>query len=84
MMNHKDNNIEHHCHALGCKTLVPPELLMCLKHWRMVPKDIQKRVWAHYRDGQCDDKNPSKEWHQAADEAINAVAIKEGIIKSGE
>lgn len=50
---------------------------MCLKHWRMVPRAIQQRVWGEYRQGQCDDKNPSKAWHSAADAAIAAVAAKE-------
>jgi hypothetical protein len=67
----------HHCHAKGCSVEVKPELLMCYKHWRMVPKAIQKKVWEHYRPGQCNDKNPSKEWHQAADEAIKYVYEKE-------
>jgi hypothetical protein len=43
----------------------------------MVPKAIQKRVWATYRVGQCDDKNPSQEWMQAADDAIQCVYEKE-------
>jgi hypothetical protein len=43
----------------------------------MVPKSIQDRVWATYRRGQCDDKNPSAEWHKAADDAISAVLKKE-------
>jgi hypothetical protein len=56
---------------------VPPEMLMCRKHWYMVPKPIRDRVWAEYRHGQCDDKNPSAAWHSAADAAINAVATRE-------
>jgi hypothetical protein len=67
----------HRCHARGCKVAVKPELLMCLKHWRMVPRAIQARVWQHYRPGQCDDKRPSEEWHKAADDAIEAVAARE-------
>ena len=66
--------MEHTCHARGCKVPVKPELLMCLRHWRMVPKRIQRAVWKHYREGQCDDKNPSYEWHHAADAAIASVA----------
>lgn len=42
----------------------------------MVPRDIQRRVWATYRPGQCDDKAPSESWHEAADAAIAAVALK--------
>ena len=51
---------------------------MCLRHWRMVPRKIQRAVWATYRDGQCDDMNPSKEWHCAADAAIGFVAVRDG------
>jgi hypothetical protein len=69
---------EHLCHAEGCTTPVPPELLMCWPHWRRVPKVIQRRVWVNYRDGQCDDMKPSDEWHAAARDAIKAVAEKEG------
>ena len=67
----------HHCHARGCSISTPPEKLMCLRHWRMVPVVIQRAVWRTYRPGQCDDKRPSMEWHRAADAAIAAVAIKE-------
>ena len=51
---------------------------MCLRHWRMVPKVIQRAVWNHYRPGQCDDKRPSPAWHEAADAAIGYVARLEG------
>ena len=72
------NQRPHTCHAMDCETECPPEYLMCGRHWRMVPKKLQRRVWATYREGQCDDMNPSAEWHVAADAAICAVAIKEG------
>lgn len=68
----------HTCHARGCDKPVPPERLMCLGHWRMVPRVIQRAVWSAYRPGQCDDKRPSEVWHHAADAAIGAVARKEG------
>lgn len=67
----------HHCHAAHCNTEVKPELLMCPKHWRMVPKRIQRLVWKYYRPGQCDDKSPSIEWLEAARQAVIAVADKE-------
>jgi hypothetical protein len=68
----------HHCHARGCAVPVKPELLMCLRHWRLVPRGIQRAVWSAYRPGQCDDKRPSQSWHQAADAAIGFVARAEG------
>ena len=52
-------------------------MLMCLRQWRMVPPQLQRRVWATYRPGQCDDKQPSEAWHVAADAAIAAVAERE-------
>lgn len=69
----------HHCHATNCTTDVPPEMLMCRKHWRMVPRKLQGRVWSTYRDGQCDDWNPSTEYCVAAADAVKAVAEKEGV-----
>lgn len=68
----------HTCHARGCNVVVKPELLMCLTHWRRVPRGIQQAVWSSYRAGQCDDRKPSKAWHDAADAAIGYVARLEG------
>jgi hypothetical protein len=50
----------------------------CKRHWFMVPKAIRDRIWATYRPGQCDDKNPSRAYLLAAREAVVAVAEKEG------
>lgn len=69
---------EHHCHARGCPVPCRPEHLMCGRHWMMVPPDVRRAVLLHYRVGQCDDKEPSAEWFQAADAAIGVVAVKEG------
>lgn len=76
----KDRRKNHHCHAVNCKEHCKPELLMCPKHWAMVPKDLQRQVWEHYREGQCNfNPRPSREWFKAADAAIRAVAKNEGI-----
>jgi hypothetical protein len=64
----------HTCHAIGCSTPVPPEMLMCAPHWRQVPAEIKAAIWRTYRPGQCDDKRPSREWLDAANAAIAAVA----------
>ncbi len=76
--NHRLPN-EHRCHARGCLTQVKPEMLMCLRHWRMVPRKVQRAVCHHYRHGQCTDMSPSELWHVAADAAIGFVAQKEGL-----
>lgn len=67
----------HTCHAMGCEVPVDPTFLMCRPHWRRVPFPIQREVWKHYREGQCDDKRPSGEWMIAAERAIVAVAVYE-------
>jgi hypothetical protein len=63
----------HVCHAIGCERAVKPELLMCRLHWFMVPARLRVAVLRTYRTGQCDDKQPSREWLAAALAARNAV-----------
>lgn len=58
---------------------------MCRTHWFAVPKKIRDAVWNEYREGQCDDKNPSEEWHRAADAAIGFLSLKElGVVRIDE
>jgi hypothetical protein len=76
--NPKPEPLGHTCHARACTVHVPPELLMCAVHWAMVPRDLQRAVWDHYRPGQERDKDPSPWWVDAADAAIIAVAQREG------
>lgn len=78
MSSEGDRRSAHHCHARGCTTHVPPEMLMCRSHWFMVHQKIRAEVWETYREGQCDDMDPSAEWHAAADAAIGYVAAREG------
>jgi len=70
--------MSHTCHAKLCDTACPPRFLMCGRHWAMVPSKLQRRVYATFRRGQCEDMRPSLEWHEAADAAIAAVALEEG------
>ena len=70
-------NRPHVCHAEGCDVPIPPKLLMCLTHWRRVPKELQQAVWANYVPGQEIFKNPTPEYVQVARTAIAAVAEKE-------
>lgn len=37
------------CAAVGCQHSITRPLLMCMDHWRMVPKAVQRQVWAAYR-----------------------------------
>lgn len=70
--------MSHRCHARGCELEVPPKLLMCRRHWYMVPAPIRHKVWREYRPGQERDKKPSAKYLVVMEEAINAVAAKEG------
>lgn len=64
----------HTCHAQGCDVSVPPALLMCGRHWRLVPAELQAAVWRAYRRGQETDKRPSALYLAVATAAIAAVA----------
>lgn len=66
----------HHCYATGCPTRIALSLLMCPRHWRMVPKAIQKRVWATYQEGQelPNGPAPTTEYWLAVAAARDAVA----------
>jgi len=77
---------KHTCHAIDCSVETKPQLLMCTKHWSMVPKDIQNDIYSNYKSGQCDilklgsqkKVRPSIEWLKAARKAITHVRHAEG------
>lgn len=69
----------HHCHATSCNVEVLPEMFMCKKHWFSLPRILRNKIWATYRDGQCDDMNPSKEYCIVARECVIHIAMREGI-----
>jgi hypothetical protein len=71
--------VNHVCHARKCMVPVPPKMLMCKRHWYMVPKELRDRVWATYRRGQEIDKDPSMEYLDAAMAAVRSVAEQEGV-----
>jgi len=39
----------HKCCAAGCQKSVPLNMAMCMAHWRLVPADIQRRVYTAWR-----------------------------------
>ena len=72
---------EHTCHARGCDRRVPPRMLMCFSHWRMVPRDLQREVWATYQPGQerlDGTADVTIRYVDAAQAAVAVVAHKEG------
>jgi len=67
----------HLCHATYCGTPVRPDLFMCYKHWSMVPADLRRLIWRHYRVSQEVDKSPSAEYLAVAKKAQVAVQQRE-------
>jgi len=67
----------HTCHALGCDTPIPARLFMCAKHWRLVPKPMQRAIWQAYEPDQEVTKEPSPAYLAAAKAAKAAVARRE-------
>jgi len=67
----------HTCHADGCNVVVPPRLLMCPPHWRMVPRRLQSELWAVYVPGQEVRKDPTGEYLAVARRCIDTVAAAE-------
>lgn len=69
----------HHCHALGCTTATSPTLLMCSKHWALVPTELRMPVVQFYQRGQCDGRvQLDPRWLLAANRARHHVAMLEG------
>jgi hypothetical protein len=69
----------HHCHAIDCAMPVAPKLLMCSRHWRILPAPAQRIVEHHYRAGQERDKRLSELYVLAASIAVLLVAHREGV-----
>ncbi len=69
--------MSHTCHAQACKKAVSPKMLMCARHWRMVPKRVQRWVWATYQKGQETTKTPESRYLVAHFAAVIAVAVRE-------
>lgn len=72
-------NTDHTCHAIGCTEAVPPRMLMCLKHWKLVHRETQKLVWKAYRPGQERDKQASAVYLIIQAMAVGQVAVSEGL-----
>ncbi|HEY9617697.1 MAG TPA: hypothetical protein V6C64_12685 [Microcoleaceae cyanobacterium] len=66
----------HKCAAKDCPINVPPHLLMCLRHWTMVPQNIQTQVYQGWRRQQRSPKRVEQYW-QARQSAIGAVRQQE-------
>jgi len=72
------NPAQYHCQAVGCQHQVQRGHLMCLPHWRMVPKalaDGVRAAWLAQRRSNSADA--LKAYMQARGLAIEAVAAKQ-------
>lgn len=56
----------HHCHWPGCEAQVPPAKWGCLRHWKLLPKNLRDQIWATFRPGQEKNYTPSREYVQVA------------------
>lgn len=71
---HKATKIPHTCHARRCDTVVPRAMLMCRRHWAMVPATLKHQVLVHYQTGQeLGAVRPSVAYLKAAGDAIESV-----------
>jgi len=56
--------IMRNCAALGCSAKIGPKLLMCRRHWMMLPIKLRSAVWEGYRNRQ-QDASAAIEWAYA-------------------
>lgn len=62
---------QHECYARWCDAQIAWRFLMCRKHWRMVPSDIQTEVYTTY--GAMKRGGSAKPWGVACLKARKAV-----------
>lgn len=76
----KNQPAPHYCrmHRLGlCGQTVPLGKLMCLPHWRMVPRELQQRINALWAEVQHDLTGPAfPDYSAAVRGAAEAVKAK--------
>jgi len=72
------------CDAIGCGAYVATGRFMCIKHWRMVPLDLQRTINTRYRACRKDFGFLSDlRYLRAAVDAVEAIARAEGFVADG-
>jgi hypothetical protein len=67
------------CDANHCGVTIDPKMGMCPAHWRMVPAEIQRRIYAAVRKHRTSAQRLSSvEFLEAWADAVEAVATQEG------
>ena len=77
----------HICSAIGCSTKVPPKIMMCSRHQKMVPAHLQKAVGTAYVPGHELTSRYVQSYLKVKAQAIAAVAAKEAaerLLEVGE
>lgn len=69
-----DSPGSHTCHWPGCKVKVAPALWGCGRHWFKLPARLRNLIWKTYRPGQEQDKKPSPEYVEAAQQVQAWIA----------
>lgn len=70
----------HRCAASACTTMIGMQLLMCARHWKMVPRSIADRLLSAYVRGQSI-STATPAYLEAMQECIDAVAMREGRLQ---
>ncbi len=72
------------CHAAGCTRQVRSNVLMCGKHWRMVPRHVKRRYLAAVRayDRDSDSLSKGDTFFLWLGRTIASVAEAEGVATS--
>ena len=65
------------CAAEGCDVLKASHLLMCLKHWWMLPANLKEAVYDTYRDMQ--EGCSARGWLIARERTRLFLAVKQGL-----
>lgn len=67
---------DHECHWPDCTEQVPPAKWGCLRHWRMLPHELQEKIWRAFRPGQEVDGRPSAAYIEVAREVQAWIASR--------
>jgi hypothetical protein len=66
--------VQVNCPVPGCQKAIAGRMLLCPKHWRLVPKVLQKAVWELYVPGQEADRSLVRPGYmKAMSEAVAAA-----------
>lgn len=64
------------CAVPDCGAALDAGLLMCLAHWRMVPRPLQNEVYRTFRERQRTSVRPYEPHLQACRKAVEAVVAQ--------